>query len=77
MSQQPLQHRPVASVPANQLEQAMTAMEALGNLQQATLLQPDSQRPVTGEWDNTCSLPLPNKHCGGIATPMLQASCNW
>lgn len=37
----------------------MTAMEVLGNLQQATLLQQDSQRPVTGEQDNTCSLLQP------------------
>lgn len=46
--QQPVQHRPVATAPANQLEQAVGAMEVLGSLQQQTLQQQMPHQPVTG-----------------------------
>jgi hypothetical protein len=42
------QHRPVATAPTNQLEQALGAIELLGNLQEPTLAQPMPDRPVTG-----------------------------
>lgn len=47
-SQKPIQHRPIATVPENQLEQAVSAMEVLGSLQHPTLLQQMPERPVTG-----------------------------
>ena len=49
MSKPPARTRYVASAPDNQLEQAVGAIEVLGNLQQATLQQQALERPVTGE----------------------------
>jgi hypothetical protein len=48
-NQKPLQHRPIATAPANQLEQAVGAMELLGNSKHPTLQQQRPVRPVTGE----------------------------
>jgi hypothetical protein len=42
------QHRPVATAPANQLEQALGAIELLGSLQEPTLQQQVPDIPVTG-----------------------------
>lgn len=46
----PPQQRLMTTAPENQLEQAMGAIEALGNLQHPVLQQQRAEQPVTGAW---------------------------
>jgi hypothetical protein len=55
----PMQRRPVATVPANQLQQVLGAMELLGNLPEPTLQQPSvPAKPVTGWCPHTLAAVL-------------------